>query len=54
MPGLLHTRNFRLWFICFIFSVSILLLILFLGTKGIYLQIGFPPEKYILIKSNVY
>ncbi|MGY4795505.1 hypothetical protein ACVNNN_10900 [Lysinibacillus fusiformis] len=43
MPGLLHTRNFRLWFICFIFSVSILLLILFLGTKGIYLQIGFPP-----------
>ncbi|KOS60265.1 hypothetical protein FJQ98_11405 [Lysinibacillus agricola] len=37
------TRSFQLWFACFIFSVSILLLMVFLSMKEIYLQIGFPP-----------
>lgn len=43
MFGQLNTRNFQVWFVCFIFSVSILLLMLFLSMKGIYLQIGLPP-----------
>jgi len=43
MLGLLNKRIFQLWFVGFIFSVSILLLMLFLSMKGIYLQIGFPP-----------
>lgn len=43
MPEPLNTRYFQVWFGCLIFSVSILLLMLFLSMKGIYLQIGLPP-----------
>lgn len=36
-------KKFRLMIMCFIFCISILLIIYSLSTKGIYLQIGTPP-----------
>ncbi|WP_445480580.1 hypothetical protein ACULLL_10705 [Lysinibacillus irui] len=55
----LNTPNFQIWFGCLIFSVSILLFMLFLSTKGIYLHIGLPPAgiphyllKYLFIFST--
>ncbi len=36
-------RDVQLWFVCFIVSASILLLMLIFRMNSIYLQIGFPP-----------